>query len=78
MDRVSVEDVVTATQAVPSAFLVLHKNGKWIVRSVNPSDTRSVMGARMMNALGPKPGTPPTDIGRNMLGSLAEVVRGFE
>lgn len=78
MDRVSVEDVVTTTQAVPSAFLVLHKNGKWIVRSVNPSDTRSVMGARMMNALGPKPGTPPTDIGRNMLGSLAEVVRGFE
>jgi len=77
-DRVSVEDVVAAAQASPTAFLVTHKKGKWAVRGVNPSDTRSVMGARMMAALGPKPGTPPTDVGRNMLGSLVEVVRGFE
>jgi len=77
-DRVGVEDVVAAAQASPTAFLVTHKKGKWVIRGVNPSDTRSVMGARMMAALGPKPGTPPTDVGRNMLGSLAEVVRGFE
>jgi hypothetical protein len=28
--------------------------------------------------LGPKPGTPPSELGRSMLGSLAEVVRGFD
>ena len=78
LDRVSAEDVIQATQASPTSFLVMYKNGKWIVRNINPGDTRAMVGARMMNALGPKPGTPPNDVGRNMLGSLAEVVRGFD
>jgi hypothetical protein len=78
MDRVTADDVISATQASATSFLVMFKNGQWIVRSINPSDTRAVVGARLMTALGPKPGTPPNDVGRNMLGSLAEVVRGFD
>lgn len=74
MDRVTADDVISATKASPTSFLVMFKNGAWMVRSVNPSDAR----ARMMPALSPKPGTPPNDLGRNMLGSLAEVVRGFD
>lgn len=78
MDRVTADDVIAATQASPTSFVVVFKNGKWVVRAISPSDTRAVVGARMMTALGSKPGTPPNDVGRNMLGSLAEVVRGFD
>jgi hypothetical protein len=78
LDRFTPDDIVHATQAAPTAFIVMHRNGKWVVRCISPTDTRAVVGARMLNALGPKPGTPPNDIGRSMLGSLAEVVRGFD
>jgi hypothetical protein len=78
MDRVNADEVITAAQANPTSFLVMFKTGTWIIRFISPSDTRAQAGARMMNALGPKPGTPPNDLGRNMLGSLAEVVRGFD
>ena len=78
MDRSTSDDIVIATQAAPTAFLVQPKNGKWAVRLTNPVDSREVSRARMMTALGPKPGTPPSELGRSMLGSLAEVVRGFD
>jgi hypothetical protein len=78
LERVSADDVIQAAQASTTSFLVMFKNGKWSIRNISPGDTRSMIGARMMNALGPKPGTPPNDVGRNMLGSLAEVVRGFD
>jgi hypothetical protein len=78
MDRVTAEDVIQAAQAAPTSFLVMPKDRKWVIRSINPTDTRALAGARMMTVLGPKPGTPPNDMGRNMLGSLAEVVRGFD
>jgi hypothetical protein len=78
MDRTSADEVITAGQASPMNFLVMFKTGTWVIRFISPSDTRGQAGARMMNALGPKPGTPPNDLGRNMLGSLAEVVRGFD
>jgi len=78
LDRFTHDDIVHATQAAPTAFIVMHRNGSWAVRCISPTDTRAVIGARMLNALGPKPGTPPNDIGRSMLGSLAEVVRGFD
>ena len=78
MDRFSAEEVITAGQTAPSSFLVVFKTGTWIIRFISPSDTRAQAGARMMSALGPKPGTPSNDVGRNMLGSLAEVVRGFD
>ena len=78
MDRVNADEVITAAQAAPTSFLVMFKTGTWIIRFISPSDTRAQAGARMMNALGPKPGTPPNDLGRNILGSLAEVVRGFD
>ena len=77
MDRITPDDVISATQASPTSFLVMFKNGNVVIRSINPSDTRAVAGARLMSAIGPKPGTPPNDVGRNMLGSLAEVVRGL-
>jgi hypothetical protein len=78
MDRITPEEVISATQASPTSFFVMVKNGSVVIRNVNPSDTRAVAGARLMSAIGPKPGTPPNDVGRNMLGSLAEVVRGLE
>ena len=78
MDRVTPDDVISATHASPTSFLVMFKNGNVVIRSINPSDTRAVAGAKLMSAIGPKPGTPPNDAGRNMLGSLAEVVRGFD
>lgn len=78
MDRSTSDDIVIATQAAPTAFLVQLKNGKWAVRLINPADSREVSRARMMTALGPKPGTPPSELGRSMLGSLAEVVRGSD
>jgi hypothetical protein len=74
MDRSTPDDIVIATQAAPTAFLVQPKKGKWAVRLTNPADSREVSRARMMTALGPKPGTPPSDLGRSMLGSLAEVI----
>jgi actin-related protein len=82
MDRVNADDVLQATQAAPTFFLVMPKDrtpgSKWVIRSLNPADSRQLAGARLMTVLGPKPGTPPNDLGRNMLGSLAEVVRGFD
>ena len=78
MDRVTPDDVISATQASPTSFLVTFKNGNVVICSINPSDTRAVAGARLMSAIGPKPGTPPINVGRNILGSLAEVVRGFD
>jgi len=78
LDRVTLEDVISVTQSLPTVFLVVFKGGKWMIRCINQPDQRSVVGARMMTASGPRPGTPPNEIGRNMLGSLAEVVRGFD
>ena len=78
MDRVTPDDVISATQASPTSFLVMIKNGNVVIRSINPSDTRAVAGARLMSTIGPKPETPPIDVGGNILGSLSEVVRGFD
>jgi hypothetical protein len=74
LDRVTLDDVLSATQALPSVFQVGFKGGKWMIRYTNQTDQRSVLLGRMA----PKPTTPPNEIGRNMLGSLEEVVRGFD
>lgn len=78
LDRVNADEVLRTAQSSPVSFHVMLKNGSWAVRALNQTDQRVVVGARMMDAIGPKPGTPPNDLGRNMLGSLAEVVRGFD
>jgi hypothetical protein len=74
IDRASSDEVLRTAQSSPSSFHVTIKNGLWAIRPLNQAEQRGVVGPRM----GPKPGTPPNDLGRNMLGSLAEVVRGFD
>ena len=72
LDRVVSDEVLRTAQSSPASLQVVVRNGTWAIRAINQTDSRPPAGARMI------PGTPPNDLGRNMLGSLAEVVRGLD